>query len=131
MAAALQVLFLRAMGRPMERGSIIPRNLLRYVAEALQARIVSIASLRSLYERRPTQYEHQQWARNHLGIKDLDDASERDLTSALALLAAEASHASDLVVAASRWLFEKRILIPGERRLQDWARDAFARATRI
>ncbi len=125
-AAALQVLFLRAMGRPMERGSVIPRNLLRYVADSLQSPAVSIASLRSLYERRQTQYEHQAWAKTHLGIKDLDETSERELTSALALLAAEASHANDLVIAASRWLYEKRILIPGERRVQDWARDAFA-----
>jgi hypothetical protein len=36
------------------------------------------------------------------------------------------SHADDLVQSASHWLFTRRILIPGARRLQDWARDAFA-----
>ncbi|RYF53573.1 MAG: DUF4158 domain-containing protein [Comamonadaceae bacterium] len=35
-AAALQLLFLRACGRPMDRFSVLPRNLLRYVAEALE-----------------------------------------------------------------------------------------------
>ena len=50
----------------MDRFSVLPRNLLRYVAETLEAAPLSIASLRSLYERRPTQYEHQQWAETTL-----------------------------------------------------------------
>jgi len=32
-AGALQLLFLRACGRPMDRFAVLPRNLLRYVAE--------------------------------------------------------------------------------------------------
>ena len=60
-AAALQLLFLRACGRPMKRLSVLPRNLLRYVCETLQAPPLTIASLRSLYERRQTLYEHQLW----------------------------------------------------------------------
>jgi len=62
-AGALQLLFLRACGRPMDRFAVLPRNLLRYVAETLHALPLTIASLRSLYARRPTLYEHQQWAR--------------------------------------------------------------------
>jgi len=45
---------------------------------------------------------------------------------ATAAQAADASHADDLVQSAGHWLFTRRILIPGARRLQDWARDAFA-----
>jgi len=44
----------------------------------------------------------------------------------LELRAREASHQDDLVTAACHWLYERKILIPGERRVQDWARDAFA-----
>ena len=58
-AGALQLLFLRACGRPMDRFAVLPRNLLRYVAEVLEAPTLTIASLRSLYARRPTLYEHQ------------------------------------------------------------------------
>ena len=123
---ALQILFLRGCGRPMDRASVIPRNLLRYVADTLQAPSVSIASLRTLYDRRQTLYEHQSWAKDYLGIKDLDKGSEKELTAALSLRAAEASHTDDLVVEACRWLYERRFLIPGERRVQDWAREAFA-----
>jgi hypothetical protein len=44
----------------------------------------------------------------------------------LALHAAEAAHADELVTSACHWLYDHRILIPGERRVQDWARGAFA-----
>jgi TnpA family transposase len=125
-ARALQVLFLRASGRPMDRFSVLPRNLLRYLTEVLQAPALTIASLRSLYERRPTLYEHQQWARIHLGLKDLDADAESELTGVLALHAAEAAHSDDLVRSACHWLYDRRILIPGPRRVRDWARDAFA-----
>ena len=125
-AAALQVLFLRALGRPMDSGATIPRSLLRYVAETFGSSSFTVASLRTLYGRRPTLYEHQLWSRKYLGIRDLDAAAEKELNAALAMLAAEASHPDELVVAACRWLYERRVLIPGQRRIQDWARDAFA-----
>lgn len=125
-AGALQLLFLRACGRPMDRFAMVPRNLLRYVSEALQAPPLTIASLRSLYERRPTLYEHQQWARNYLDLKDLDVETEAELASVLALHAQEAAHSDDLVTCACHWLYDRQILIPGPRRVRDWARDAFA-----
>ena len=71
-AAAIQLLFLRASGRPMDRFATVPKVLLRSVCEALGSPSVSIASLRSLYERRQTLYEHQAWARTYLGLGDLD-----------------------------------------------------------
>ena len=110
----------------MDRFSVLPRNLLRYVAETLEASPLTIASLRSLYERRPTLYEHQQWARDYLGLRDLDPTAEAALVAMLALHAAEAAHSDDLVTSACHWLYDHRILIPGQRRVQDWARDAFA-----
>ena len=69
---------------------MLPRNLLRYVAETLQASSQTIASLRSLYARRPTLYEHQQWARDYLGLRDLDPTAEAALVAMLGLHAAEA-----------------------------------------
>ncbi|QNK67157.1 Tn3 family transposase [Variovorax sp. PAMC26660] len=125
-AAALQLLFLRASGRPLDRFAALPRNLLAYVSQKLATPALSIASLRSLYQRRPTLYEHQLWTRNHLGLSDLGGAAEAEVTALLHLQAAEASHADDLVTAANHWLYDHRILIPGERRVRDWARDAFA-----
>ena len=44
-AAAIQMLFLRASGRPMDRFASVPKTLLRAVCEAFQTPAVSIASL--------------------------------------------------------------------------------------
>jgi len=124
-AAAIQMLFLRASGRPMDRFASVPKTLLRAVCEAFQTPAVSIASLRSLYARRQTLYEHQAWARTYLGLQDLDAAGVDQLQKVLAISALEAAHPDDLAETARMWLYERRIVIPGPRRLADLAREAF------
>jgi TnpA family transposase len=124
-AAAIQMLFLRASGRPMDRFASVPKTLLRAVCESFQTSAVSIASLRSLYARRQTLYEHQAWARTYLGLQDLDVAGVDQLQKVLAVSALEAAHPDDLAEAARMWLYERSIVIPGPRRLADLAREAF------
>ncbi|MBT2304781.1 DUF4158 domain-containing protein [Variovorax paradoxus] len=63
---------------------------------------------------------------DYLGLRDLDPAAEAALVAMLALHAAEAPHSDDLITSACHWLYDHRILIPGQRRVQDWARNAFA-----
>ncbi len=120
------LLFMRVAGRPLDGFNVLPRNLLRYTAQKLAVAAPSIASLRSIYSRRQTLSKHQQWAKAYLGLRDLGADDESALKATLLAQAADASHSEDLVQSASRWLFARRILIPGTRRLQDWARDAFA-----
>ncbi len=91
-AAAIQMLFLRASGRPMDRFASVLKTLLRSVCDALQTSAVSIATLRSLYERRQTLYEHQAWSRTYLGLQDFDDAKVKQLEQVLAVAALEAAH---------------------------------------
>ena len=124
--AALMVLFMRAAGRPLDRFTVLPRSLLRYVGERFNTTAPTIASLRAIYQRSQTLYKHQLWAKNHIGLKELDPMAEADLVAMLALHAAEASHPDDLVTSACHWLYDHRILIPGPRRVLGWARDAFA-----
>lgn len=124
-AAAIQLLSLRACGRPMDRFASVPKTLLRSVCEALQTPAVSIASLRSLYARRQTLYEHQAWARSYLGLQDLDEARVEQLRQVLSVAAREAAHPDDLSQTARLWLYERRIVIPGPRRVAEWARQAF------
>ena len=123
---ALMPMFMRVAGRPLDGFNVLPRNLLRHTAQVLGVSPPSIASLRSIYKRRQTLSKHQHWAKNYLGLRELELVDEAALTAALLAQAADASHADDLVQSASHWLFTRRILIPGARRLQDWARDAFA-----
>ena len=124
-AAAIQMLFLRASGRPMDRFASVPKTLLRSVCDAFQTPAVSIASLRSLYARRQTLYEHQAWARTYLGLQDLDETQVEQLQQVLTIAALEAAHPDDLAETARMWLYERGIVIPGPRRLADWARQAF------
>ena len=124
-AAAIQMLFLRASGRPMDRFASVPKTLLRAVCEAFQTSTVSIASLRTLYARRQTLYEHQARARTCLGLQDLDEAGADQLQRVLAVAALETAHPDDLAETARMWLYERRIVIPGPRRCAGWAREAF------
>lgn len=78
----------------------------------------SIASLRSIYKRRQTLSKHQLWAKTYLDLRELEPDDETALTATLLAQAADASHADDLVQSASQWLFTRRILIPGARRLR-------------
>jgi len=124
--AALMLMFMRVAGRPLDGFNVLPRNLLRHTAQVLAVSPPSIASLRSIYKRRQTLSKHQLWAKTYLGLRELEVDDEAALTAALLAQAADVSHADDLVQSASHWLFTRRILIPGARRLQDWARVAFA-----
>lgn len=126
LSAGLMVLFMRASGRPLDGFEVLPRNLLKYAAQALGVAPPSIASLRSIYRRTQTLYKHQLWAKTYLDLRDLQPADEAELQSTLRTEAEACSHADDLFQSAGQWLFTRRILIPGARRLQDWARDAFA-----
>lgn len=126
--ATVQLVILRATGRPFDRSAAIPRRLLRAVCDSLKCPPVTIASLRSLYERRPTLYEHQRWAREHLGLREFDRAAHDELGGLLALAARDAAHVDDLIATAQRALFECKVVIPGSRRLLLLAREAFSEA---
>jgi len=124
-AAAIQMLFLRASGRPMDRFASVPKTLLRSVCDAFQSSGVSIASLRSLYARRQTLYEHQAWARTYLGLQELDESHTEKLQKVLAVAALEAAHPDDLAETVRLWLYERRIVIPGPRSKWPSGRQAF------
>ncbi len=124
--AALMLLFMRVAGRSLDGFNVLPRGLMRRTAEALAVSPPSIASLRSIYRRRQTLSKHQLWAKTYLGLRELEPADEAAVMVMLSAQAAHAAHSDDLVQAACQWLFTRRVLIPGARRLQDWARGAFA-----
>lgn len=107
-SAALMALYLRAVGRPLDATTVLPRNLLRYVGETFRTATPTIASLSSIYQRSQTLYKYQLWAKTHLGLTDLDEQSEAQLVALLKLQASEASHA-DSRPAARAGLGARRI----------------------
>lgn len=124
-AAAILLLFLRTAGRPLDRFATIPRALLRYVGETLGISTPTIASLRAIYLRRPTLYTHQQWVKDYLGLKDVDQKTSDELTTYLQAHANEVVSIDELVTAAQHWLYEHQLLIPGERAVRDLARKCY------
>lgn len=57
--AAIQLVFLRASDHTLDDVGTLPRQVLRYVGERLGLPTPTIASLRTLYHRYKTLYEHQ------------------------------------------------------------------------
>jgi hypothetical protein len=106
--AAVLLLFLRASGRPLDRFATLPKALLQHVGEALGVRAPTIASLRTLYSRRQTLYEHQLWLREYLELKDVDQAASNRLVVYLEAQANEVNSIGELVVAANRWLYDQK-----------------------
>ncbi|MES2051499.1 MAG: DUF4158 domain-containing protein [Pseudomonadota bacterium] len=126
LGAAVQLVVLRATGRVLDRATYLPRSLLRSLCHSLVLGETAIASLKTIYERRATLYDHQRWARETAGINDVDEAALTELALALVELTKTAASVDDLVQAAERWLFDRRYLLPADRILRDVAREAFA-----
>jgi len=124
--AAIQLVFLRASGRTLDQLNTLPRQLLRYVGDKLGLPTPTIASLRTIYQRYKTLYEHQVWACDYLGLRRLDEDQWTGLEAWMRQDATESLSLDELVQHANYWLYERRILIPSTRALQDLARSIWA-----
>ena len=122
LAGAIHIGFIKMTGRTLDAFETIPRPLLKHLGETLGIAVPTLASLRALYRRRSTLFEHQQWAAEVLGFQPLTERQQRFLIGLLRKEAQKAVTQSHLVRFARRWLYEKQILIPGELRLLDFVR---------
>ncbi|HDR8951011.1 DUF4158 domain-containing protein [Burkholderia vietnamiensis] len=122
--------FLRASGHTQDHVGTLPRQLLRYVGERLGLPTPSIASLRALYQRYKTQYEHQVWACEYLGLTSIRADQWTGLGTWMRQDAAESLTLDELVQRAHSWLYERRLLIPAERTLRDLGRAIWVEAER-
>ena len=66
---ALQIGFLRMSGRVLDAVRIVPAVLWRHLGEQLQVAAPDLASLRAMYQRGNTLFEHQQLACEVLGFR--------------------------------------------------------------
>lgn len=124
--AAIQLVFLRASGHTLDQLNTLPRQLLRYIGARLGVPTPTIASLRTIYQRYKTLYEHQVWACDYLGLTRLDGDQWTGLEAWLRQDAAESLTIDELLQHAYFWLYERRILIPSTRALQDIARSIWS-----
>jgi hypothetical protein len=99
--------------------------LLRSLCSALGIQETSIASLKTLYSRQATLYEHQAWARQGSGFIEVDAGVLASCAQTLGRLAGTASSVDELVKQAEIWLFDQGRVLPGDRALRDLARQAY------
>lgn len=124
--AAVQLGFLKMTGNLLESTQAIPSKLLRHIAAQLDLPALTIASLRAIYKRPKTLYEHQWWAMELLGFSKATTDQQQGL---LPHLRQEARHASSIDVLVERgklWLYQHRYLTLADRTIRDAARRAMS-----
>ena len=115
---ALQLGFLRMSGRLLDAVRIVPATLWRHLGEQLGVTAPDLASLKGMYRRHRTLFEHQDLACEILGFRSLTEAQRRALIRALR---EEVTHTSDrgrLLTFARRWLYDHKLLVVRDRDLR-------------
>jgi hypothetical protein len=72
LGAAIQLGFVRMTGTTLQAFDYIPREVLAYVGKQLRLGSPELATIRALYRRRPTLFEHQSWACKYAGVDIID-----------------------------------------------------------
>lgn len=123
LAVTLQIGFIRMTGAPLNSVQIVPATVLAYLGHQLGIgpRIPQIASIRSLYRRRRTLFDHQQAALDVIGFRSLPEQAMPGLIAALRRAAAEMFAMEALVASTRVWLFEHRYIQLSPRRLRQLA----------
>lgn len=117
----LHIGFLRLSGRPLPAVERLPAAVLAYAAAQAGMPAPRIATLRSIYRRRMTLFEHQRIAAEALGFKPLVDHPTRRLTAFLRREATAQINRDALVREARLWLYDHGYVLPGSRPLEAMA----------
>lgn len=113
----LHIDFFRMSGRPLSAVERLPAEVLAFAAALAGMPAPRIATLRSIYRRRMTLFEHQQIAANALGFKPLADHPTRRLTAFLRREAIAQINRDVLIREARLWLYDHGYVLPGSRPL--------------
>ena len=120
-AIGLQLAFTRLTGCKLERLDLVPKAILEVLAQQFDARPPRIASLKSLYRRRQTQWTHQVWTMNRLGIRPHERREELLLMEFLREACRGTSSIDRLLHSAFVWFYDRKLLIPAESTVRDIA----------
>lgn len=121
---ALQIGFLRMSGRLLEAVGVVPPALWRHLGDQFNVVAPDLASLRAMYRRRRTLFEHQDVACTTLGFQPLTEAQRRALVRVLRDELSRTIDRQRLLGFARRWLYKHRLLVPRERDLRMLIRKA-------
>jgi hypothetical protein len=115
---ALQIGFLRMTGRLLEALCMVPPALWRHLGVQFDVEAPDLASLRTMYHRRRTLFEHQDLACAVVGFHSVTEAQRRALVRAINAELSRTSDRQRLLQFARRWLNDHKQIIPRERELR-------------
>ena len=113
-------------GRTLDGLRMVPITLWQHLGRQLDVQAPDLASLRALYRRGQTLFDHQQLACRALGFAWMSEHQRRYLVT---VLRDELAHSADrdrLLGFARRWLYEHRLLIVHDRALRKMIAAAIA-----
>jgi hypothetical protein len=110
---ALHIGFLRMSGRLLYALRVVPVALWRHLSEELGIASPDVASLRTLYGREKTLFEHQQVACTVLGFRWMTEHQRRSLVRELRDEVARCADRDQLLVRARQWLYKETIQFLG------------------
>ena len=126
LAVALQIGKIKMTGRPLDAFDRLPPPVLKHLSTELHIAAPEPASLRTLYGRHRTLYDHQSWAIQCLHFHPFTEHRQRMLGLRMRSEAHQTFTIHRLVEFAKRWLYDRRIIIPADRLLRNLARRAYA-----
>ena len=117
LALALQIGFLKLTGGTLNSVEIIPTAVLDHLGRQLGCAPPRIASIRALYRRRRTLFDHQAAALSALGRTEPSEHAERGLVAYLRREAAAVFDNAELMARSRSWLVDHDYLLLREREI--------------
>jgi TnpA family transposase len=118
LALALQIGFLKLTGGTLNSVEIIPSGVLEHLGCQLGCAPPRIASIRALYRRRRTLFDHQAAALVALGRTEPSEHAERGLVAYLRREAAAVFDNAELMARSRSWLVDHDYLLLREREIR-------------
>jgi len=115
---ALHIGFLRLSGRSLDSVRVVPASLWAHLGKELGVRSPDVASLKAMYGRTKTLFDHRQLARETMGFRLPTEHQNRAFLRVLRDEAARLSDKDQLLVFARRWLYDHKLLIENNRSLR-------------
>jgi len=118
LALALQIGFLKLTGGTLNSVEIIPTAVLEHLGRQPGCAPPRIASIRALYRRRRTLFDHQAAALSALGRTEPSEHAERGLVAYLRREAAAVFDNAELMARSRSWLVDHDYLLLREREIR-------------
>ncbi len=123
LAIAAQYVFLQVTGGHPKSDEAVPPVILTALSTMVLGYETPLATFRAITRfSEDTLKKHRKWVRERLNFKLLDEAGRSDLDRQAIVMARDATTREELSKTLNHWLFDRRVLNPGPRPVDDLAR---------